>query len=146
MVLVIAVIIGLILGIGRACISKREYRVYDLKATILVLLAFIPQFLIFYLPVTRSRISNPLASIMFVSSLIILIAFSFLNIRKTSFGLVAAGFLLNAVVILLNGGWMPISPQTAQKILPTGLDDAFIIGERINFSKDILLPRETLRF
>ena len=145
MVLVAAVIIGSILGIGRAWINKREYRVYDLKAPVLVLLAFIPQFLIFYLPATRSKIPETTASILFVSSLVLLIAFSLLNIRKTSFWPVTAGFLLNAVVILLNGRWMPISPQTAQKILPSGSVDALKIGQRIGYSKDILLPSEETR-
>jgi hypothetical protein len=145
MVLVAAVIIGSLLGIGRAWINKQEYRVYDLKAPALVLLAFLPQFLIFYLPSTRSRIPETTASILFVSSLTILIAFSLLNIRKTSFWPVIAGFLLNVAVILSNGGWMPISPQTAQKIMPAGSVDLLKIGQRIGYSKDILLTREETR-
>jgi hypothetical protein len=145
MVLVAAVIIGSLLGIGRAWINKQEYRVYDLKAPALVLLAFLPQFLIFYLPSTRSRIPETTASILFISSLTILIAFSLLNIRKTSFWPVIAGFLLNVAVILLNGGWMPISPQTAQKIMPAGSVDLLKIGQRIGYSKDILLTREETR-
>jgi hypothetical protein len=145
MVLVAAVIIGSLLGIGRAWINKQEYRVYDLKAPALVLLAFLPQFLIFYLPSTRSRIPETTASILFVSSLTILIAFSLLNIRKASFWPVISGFLLNVAVILLNGGWMPISPQTAQKIMPAGSVDLLKIGQRIGYSKDILLTREETR-
>jgi hypothetical protein len=145
MVLVAAVIIGSLLGIGRAWINKQEYRVYDLKAPALVLLAFLPQFLIFYLPSTRSRIPETTASILFISSLTILIAFSLLNIRKTSFWPVIAGFLLNVAVILSNGGWMPISPQTAQKIMPAGSVDLLKIGQRIGYSKDILLTREETR-
>ena len=145
MVLVAAVIIGSLLGIGRAWINKQEYRVYDLKAPALVLLAFLPQFLIFYLPSTRSRIPETTASILFVSSLTVLIAFSLLNIRKTSFWPVISGFLLNVAVILLNGGWMPISPQTAQKIMPAGSVDLLKIGQRIGYSKDILLTREETR-
>jgi len=144
MILVPAVIIGLILGISRAWIGKREYRVYDLKAPGLVLLAFIPQFFIFFLPATRSKIPNLSASILFVSSLLILFVFSIFNIRKTSFWLVAAGYLLNTLVILLNGGWMPVSPQTAQKILPVSSTEILEIGERVGYSKDILLlPEET---
>jgi hypothetical protein len=145
MVLVAAVIIGSLLGIGRAWINKQEYRVYDLKAPALVLLAFLPQFLIFYLPSTRSRIPETTASILFISSLTILIAFSLLNIRKASFWPVISGFLLNVAVILLNGGWMPISPQTAQKIMPAGSVDLLKIGQRIGYSKDILLTREETR-
>lgn len=144
MILVAAVIIGLILGSSRAWLNKREYRVYDLRAPVLVLLAFIPQLLIFFLPATRTKIPDTTASILFVSSLVTLIIFSFLNIHKISFWPVTAGFLLNAVVILLNGGWMPISPQTVQKLLSSGSVDALKIGQRIGYSKDILLnPEET---
>jgi hypothetical protein len=146
MVLVAAVIIGLTFGIIRAWVNKREYRVYDLKAPGLVLLAFIPQLLIFFLPATRTRIPDETASILFVSSLIILFAFSLLNIRKTSFLPVATGFLLNAFVILTNGRWMPISPETAQKILPATSVDALQIGQRIGYSKDVLLTREDTKF
>jgi len=47
-------------------------------------------------------------------------------------------------VILLNGGWMPVSPQTAQKILPVSSTEILEIGERVGYSKDILLlPEET---
>jgi len=144
MVLVTAVLIGLILGLGRAWINKQNYRVYDLRAPGLVLLAFIPQFLIFFLPATRSRIPDRTASILFISSLIILIAFSIFNIRKTSFWPVTAGFLLNAGVILLNGGWMTISPAMVQKLFPAA-EPSWKVGERLGFSKDILLNPEMTR-
>ncbi len=144
MVLVTAVLVGLILGLGRAWINKQNYRVYDLRAPGLVLLAFIPQFLIFFLPATRSRIPDRTASILFISSLIILIAFSIFNIRKTSFWPVTAGFLLNAGVILLNGGWMPISPAMVQKLFPAA-EPSWKVGERLGFSKDILLNPEMTR-
>ncbi len=144
MVLVTAVLIGLILGLGRAWINKQNYRVYDLRAPGLVLLAFIPQFLIFFLPATRSRIPDRTASILFISSLIILIAFSIFNIRKTSFWPVTAGFLLNAGVILLNGGWMPISAAMVQKLFPAA-EPSWKVGERLGFSKDILLNPEMTR-
>ncbi len=144
MVLVVAVLVGLSLGLGRAWINKQNYRVYDLRAPGLVLLAFIPQFLIFFLPATRSRIPDRTASILFISSLIILIAFSFFNIRKTSFWPVTAGFLLNAGVILLNGGWMPISPAMVQKLFPA-VEPSWKVGERLGFSKDIVLNPEMTR-
>lgn len=145
MVLVVAVLVGLTAGLCRARLGKREYRVYDLKATGLVLLAFIPQFFIFFLPQTRTRIPNTTASILFVGSLLILIVFSLFNIRKSSFWPITAGFLLNALVILLNGGWMPISPTMVQKLLPNVTQSTWQVGERLAFSKDVVLPPETTR-
>jgi hypothetical protein len=139
MVLLAAVLVGLTAGICRAWIGKRNYRVYDLKASGLVLLAFIPQFFIFFLPSTRTQISDTTASILYLSSLIILIIFSLLNIRKISFWPITTGFLLNTLVILLNGGWMPISPVLVQKLNPTAPEESWQIGQRLGYSKDIVL-------
>lgn len=145
MVLVVAVLVGLAAGLCRARLGKREYRVYDLKATTLVLLAFIPQFFIFFLPQTRTRIPNSTASILFIVSLVILIVFSLFNIRKTSFWPITGGFLLNALVILLNGGWMPISPTMVQRLLPDLPQSTWQVGERLGFSKDVVLAPEDTR-
>jgi len=145
MVLLVAVLVGLAAGICRARIGKREYRVYDLKATGLVLLAFIPQFIIFFLPFTRSRISNNTASILYVCSLVLLIVFSLFNIRKISFWPITAGFLLNALVILLNGGWMPISPAMVQKLTAGAAEGTWQLGERLAYSKDIVLAPDVTR-
>ena len=145
MVLVVAVLVGLAAGLCRARLEKREYRVYDLKAAGLVLLAFIPQFLIFFLPITRARIPNHTASILFILSLVILIVFSLFNIRRTSFWPITAGFLLNALVIMINGGWMPISPALVQELLPDASISSWRIGERLGFSKDVVLPPEVTR-
>jgi hypothetical protein len=111
----------------------------------LVLLAFIPQFIIFFLPFTRTRISSNTASILFVSSLVILIVFSLFNIRKISFWPITAGFLLNALVILLNGGWMPISPAMVQYLTNGKLEATWQLGERLAYSKDIVLAPEMTR-
>ena len=145
MILVVAVLVGLAAGLCRARLRKREYRVYDLKATTLVLLAFIPQFFIFFLPSTRARIPDTTASILFIGSLIVLIVFSLFNIRKPGFWPITGGFLLNALVILLNGGWMPISPAMVQRLLPDTAANAWRVGERLGFSKDIVLLPENTR-
>lgn len=145
MVLVVAVLVGATAGLCRARLGKRAYRVYDLKATALVLLAFIPQLFIFFLPSTRTRIPDTTASILYIGSLVLLIVFSFFNIRKPGFWPITGGFLLNALVILLNGGWMPISPATVQRLLPGTPESTWKIGERIGYSKDVLLPVENTR-
>ena len=141
MILVAAVLIGLAAGILRARAGGREYRVFELRATLLVLVAFIPQLLIFFLPFSRTLIPTNIASILHITSLLALIVFSFFNIQKTSFWPIITGFLMNALVIVLNGGWMPISPDTMQKINA----GTWQIGNRVGFSKDILLQRDETR-
>jgi len=117
----------------------------ELKAPVLVLLAFILQALVFFLPVTRSRIPDGTASVLVISSMIILLAFSLLNIRKPGFWPVSAGFLANALVILLNRGWMPISPEMVRRLNPNAPVDSWQVGQRLGFSKDIVLEPETTR-
>jgi heme/copper-type cytochrome/quinol oxidase subunit 1 len=53
------------------------------------------------------------------------------------------GLLLNLVVISLNGGWMPITPETLTKLGAPA--DTWQIGARHAFSKDIVLTKETTR-
>lgn len=141
MILIAAVLIGLALGLGRAWIGKREYRVYDLKYPGLVVLAFIPQYFAFFAPRIRQQISDNLVSILLISSLIILLVFSILNIRKMSFWPISLGFLLNFLVIAVNGGFMPISLDTVAR-LTSGSENTWIIGQRFGYSKDVILSPE----
>jgi len=76
MILLIAVAVGLTAGFLRALVGKQPYRVYELKWPALVLAAFIPQYFAFFNPNTRTQLSGNLVSILLVSSLIILLAFS----------------------------------------------------------------------
>ncbi len=138
MVLLVAVVIGLILGLCRAWIGKRPYRAYELKVPGLVLLAFIPQFVAFYVPAAHT-LSDRLVSILFVSSIVILLIFSLFNIRKTSFWPISIGFFLNALVIILNGGWMPISPDVVQKVNPNAPEGSWAVGQRLGYTKDFVL-------
>ena len=141
MILVAAVLVGLAAGFCRAWINKRAYRVYDLKYPILVLIAFIPQYFAFFAPKIRTQLMDNLVSILLVSSLIILLIFAIFNIRKPSFWPILAGFLLNFLVIIMNGGFMPISLTTVEKIT-AGIDSNWMIGQRFGYSKDIILAPE----
>ncbi|PKN97713.1 MAG: hypothetical protein CVU42_14860 [Chloroflexi bacterium HGW-Chloroflexi-4] len=141
MILVAAVLVGLIAGLCRAWLIKRSYRVFELKYPVLVLVAFIPQYFAFFAPKIRELLSANLVAILQVSSLIILLGFSILNIKKPGFWPICLGFLLNFIVIALNGGFMPISPATVNK-LNHGSETFWMIGQRFGYSKDIILSPE----
>jgi hypothetical protein len=141
MILVAAVLVGLIAGLCRAWVGKRQYRVFELKLPVLVLVAFIPQYLAFFAPRTRELLSNRLVAILLISSMIILLGFSILNIQKSAFWPISFGFLLNFLVIALNGGFMPISPATVNRLNP-GSEVTWMIGQRFGYSKDIILSPE----
>ncbi len=144
MILVAAVLIGLIAGLCRAWIGKRQYRAFDLKLPILVVVAFLPQYFAFFAPKTRGLISNNIVAVLLVSSLILLLVFSILNIKKPGFWPIFAGFFLNFVVIVLNGGFMPISVETVQKMTSTA-STSWMLGQRFGYSKDIILSPELTR-
>ena len=139
MVLLIAVFAGLLAGLIRARVKKREYRYSDLRHPWLVLAAFIPQLFAFCIPATSQKVTDPLAVIILVSSQTLLLIFSFLNIKKTSFWPIITGFLANFLVILLNGGLIPISPATITKMLLEGAANIYQVGERLGTGKDIVL-------
>jgi len=134
----------LIAGLCRAWVGKRKYRVFDLKYPVLVLVAFLPQYFAFFAPKTRELLSNNLVAILLISSSIVLLGFSILNIQKPGFWPICIGFLLNFLVIALNGGFMPISMATVKKLTP-GSDFPWMIGQRFGFSKDIILSPEMTR-
>lgn len=144
MILVAAVLVGLIAGLCRAWIGKRKYRVFDLKYPVLVLVAFLPQYFAFFAPKSRELLSNNLVAILLISSSIMLLGFSILNIQKPGFWPICIGFFLNFLVIALNGGFMPISLATVKKLYP-GSEFAWMIGQRLGYSKDIILSPEMTR-
>jgi hypothetical protein len=138
MILAGAVLVGLAAGLCRAWMGKRKYRVYDLKLPILVLVAFIPQYFAFFAPKIRGLISDNIVAILLISSLIVLLIFSILNIQKPSFWPICIGFFLNFLVIVFNGGLMPISLDTVNK-MTSGTGSSWLIGQRFGYSKDIIL-------
>lgn len=50
------------------------------------------------------------------------------------------GLALNLLVIALNGGLMPISPETVSSITSSTAADTWEIGRRFGNTKDIVLP------
>jgi len=50
----------------------------------------------------------------------------------------------NLIVIAANGGFMPISPQTASRLVPPTAVQSMALGSRFGAGKDILLlPQDT---
>jgi hypothetical protein len=139
MVLLVAVFIGLLGGLIRAWVKNREYRFYELRFPILVVIAFIPQIIAFFLPSTRILIPDHYAPIILVSTQALLLLFSLLNINKFSFWPIILGFLANFIVIITNGGLMPISPETIKRLLPSASAELLKTGHRLGTGKDIVL-------
>lgn len=140
MIMAYAVILGLVAGFLRAWLSKRAYQLPQLKSIGLVFLAFLPQFLAFNFPFTRTRIPDSWVPVILISTQVLLLIFFWLNRHQPGFWMMGIGLLCNFAVIVLNGGMMPISPDTADRITIPDADVDLQIGQRVEYGKDILLP------
>lgn len=142
MILLFAVIIGLITGFIRAWADKRAYASITLKGIWLVFLAFLPQVFAFHFAPTRRLIADAWIPLILIASQIPLFIFVWLNRTQSGFILLSIGLLCNFLVISLNGGLMPISPETAGKLVEPGITVNLQTGQRAGYSKDIILPVE----
>jgi hypothetical protein len=124
----------------RARINKLPYQTTQLRGIWLVLLAFIPQILVFNILPTSSRLPRELVSWVLVLSQIPLFVFVWLNWRRAGFWLLGFGFALNFLVIVLNGGMMPISPDLVSRLLPDAPPGFWQIGQQLGIGKDIVIP------
>jgi len=138
MILLIGVVLGLVAGWVRAKTNKRKLQVVSFKWELLVILGFLPQAALFYLPNTSQYFSDKQAAILLVISQFVLIVFATMNFKKPGFSFLGLGLLLNFIVIVANGGYMPISPEMVSNLYPD-LSDAWQVGNRLGLGKDIVL-------
>jgi len=144
LILLLAILIGLLAGVVRAWIGKRPYTIPDLHAIWLVLIAFIPQWCAFYLPLTRQSVTVEMAAAALISSQASLLLFAWFNRKHSGFWMLGLGLILNLAVIILNGGLMPVSPETLTKLKLDAPISDWQVGSRVGYSKDILLlPAQT---
>lgn len=139
MILLGAFLVGLIATFLRALILRRELHPFNVRWMGLLFVAFLPQLFAFVLP-TRFEIPDFWASLALISSQIGLLLFALANFSLPGFPLLALGLASNLLVILVNGGWMPISPEMVQRVLPHVSPEDWQIGARLGTGKDIVLP------
>jgi hypothetical protein len=135
---------GLLTGFGLSKWRGHPYRSPTLNHIWLVFIGFLPQFLIIYLGNNRVTIPDWLATLSIVTSQLILLIFAWLNRRLAGMWILIAGLILNLAVMVTNGGFMPINPNTAERIIGTERIASFEFGSRIGF-KDVLLPATETR-
>lgn len=144
MILLIGIVLGLIAGFIRAKILKQPMHPIHLQGWWLVFLAFVPQLLAFNPPIKSIQIPDQWVAVLLVSSQTILLVFAWLNRKVPGGWLLGLGLLLNYLVIVMNGGLMPISPETVQSLIPDAPQGTWQIGERLGKTKDIVLPTSAM--
>jgi hypothetical protein len=145
MILLLALVVGLLIGLGWARLHGQTYQPPELRHLWLVFVAFLPQFIVIYLPITRSLFSDWLAAGFLFTSQMMLLIFVWLNRRLLGMFILLCGVALNITVMTANGGFMPISPQTASRLVSE--DNLSDIQPASRFgAKDILLRPQDIRF
>lgn len=140
MILLVAIVLGLLAGVLRAKIGGRQVAPPNYHLSWLVFVSFIPQYLAFEVDITRRCMPDWLASVALVGSQMILLVFVLLNRNRPGFWLLGMGLGMNFVVIMVNGGFMPISPQAVQYLAPAASAGSWQVTQRLWFGKDIVLP------
>jgi hypothetical protein len=143
-ILLAALLLGLLAGWGWALWHRLPYRPPELKHVWLVPLALLPQVLVAYVPAIAGVGIVGAASAALPFSLLIFLAFVWLNRNLPGMPILMVGLVLNLLVISANGGWMPISPQTASH-LPGGADAREVTAGMRLGEKDIVLATESTR-
>lgn len=143
MILLLALGAGLLAGLAHARWRKRAYGFPALRAVWLAIVGFLPQYIAFYLPPTRAWMPDPLAAASLILSQSLLLVFVWLNRRQAGFWLIGLGLAFNLAVIAANGGFMPISPQTAAHLLPAAVVQTLQAGGRFGIKDILLLPENT---
>ena len=148
MILAAAVLAGLAAGLLRAGFGKRSFRTISVRSPGLVLFAFLPQWVAFYLARMGmgSGLPDQWAPWVLVISQGTLLVFVGLNWKQPGFKLLGAGLLLNFIVIVANGGLMPIRPELVRRLYPGVPESLWQIGERLGNGKDIVLNDAATRF
>lgn len=139
MILLFAIIIGLVAGIAKAKIRGQRFYAPNIQMGWLLFIAVTPQLFSFHQSQAASITPDELAAGILVSSQVILLVFVWANRNLPGFWALGLGLALNLIVITLNGGLMPISPETVYRIAPNASIDPVLFGTRLGSSKDVLL-------
>lgn len=145
MILLVALAAGLWVGLAWARWRRIPYQAPELRHLWLVFVAFLPQFIVIYLPDTRVHFPDWAVAGFLLTSQTLLLGFAWLNRRTLGMPILIFGVALNLAVMASNSGFMPISPQTASRLVPEGTLLDIEPGSRIG-AKDILLHPQDTRF
>jgi len=144
-ILLLALAAGLLTGFALARWHRLSYQAPELSNLWLVFVAFLPQFIVIYLPKARSQSSDWLVVGCLLASQILLLGFAWLNRRIPGMPILICGVILNLAVMVVNRGFMPVSPQTASQLVSKNSLLDVQLGSRIG-PKDILLRPDDTHF
>jgi Family of unknown function (DUF5317) len=145
MVLILAVVVGVIASLiryrGRAF---SRIAAIPLRSAWLALLAVLLQVPLLRAPAGPTQ-RLAWQQVLFLASYLLLLAFAWRNRRLAGIQLAGLGVICNLVVILANGGFMPITPETLIRINPGTTLEQWPAGLHYGHSKDVILSQAETR-
>ena len=145
MILLLAIAAGLVTGLAWARWNRQLYQPPELQHLWLVFVAFLPQFFAINFPITRRLFPVSAVVVLLFASQILFVGFVWLNRHILGMSIALFGVVLNLVVMTANGGFMPISQQTASHLVSEEKLREAETGSRFG-AKDILLRPQDTRF
>jgi len=142
--LILALGVGLVFGLGLAKWRRNPYQLPRLKCSWFAIAAFLPQFFVTYFERTQAFIPDWVAALAIVISQGLLFLFAWFNRHLPGMLVLIIGLVMNMSVMIANGGFMPINPKTAERVVGKERISLFEPGNRIGY-KDILLPTTETR-
>jgi hypothetical protein len=138
MILSLAVLLGLSIAVVRyRGEALTRISTLPLRSAWIVLLAIILQ-----IPLLRAPAVYPdqlgVQQALLVLSYGLLLVFVWINRHMIAIWLIGFGLAANLLVILANGGFMPVTPQTLQKINPGSTLQQWQAGVHYPGSKDVI--------
>ncbi len=144
MILTLAIVIGLIATLIRSRLTNRTLKLPKFRLEWLVFVSVIPQILTFFIPAVGQQIPESAVPVIQITSMAGLLVFSGVNILQPGFWLLGLGLLSNFLVIVFNGGWMPILPETLHRMVPNKPIEIWEVGTRLGLTKDRIFTHENV--
>lgn len=145
MILAAAVILGFIASCARhRGETFNRIAAIPLRWVGLAILALILQWPLLRAPAGPTQ-DFRLQQALFLLSHLLLMVFVWLNRRQLGVLLLGVGVICNLLVILVNGGFMPITPGTLVEINPGSTVEQWPVGIHYGYSKDVILAEEDTR-
>ena len=142
MILALAVVVGLIASFVRhRGQTAGQLAAVPLRSAWMALLAVVLQIPLLRAPFgTLEQVGTQ--QVLFLLSHLLLLAFVWRNRHLAGIWIVGLGVTCNLLVIVANGGFMPVTPETLVQINPGSDLSQWPTGFHYGYSKDVILVRE----
>lgn len=141
MILLVAVVTTILIAMLRGGRLRYVGRL-SIRWPWLPLLAFLVQAYVVFFPAERSEGLLTLRASVLAGSYLCLLAMAWGNRRLPGIKLIALGVFMNFAVMVVNGGYMPVTPEALVTAGHQSLVYSMESGARVASSKDVILERE----